>query len=221
MNLKSATVYTIIGISYFYLVRTIGTIIPDIFRVQDIAQGVQLLSLFAALAPLVFLAYFYKDYLRSEQVLLKNITVITLIGFSLIVFLHIRELFMVFPRMSSILYNFSPSLYQLVHSRQIPMFGSLISWVTSIAVFLFFVVFYRETARRNQVSLKNATLIAMVGSSLALLLRTISTIVSLSAGAFPIRTLISPIIITPVLVLSLLGILSIIYFLYTFYRAQV
>ncbi|MEJ2536957.1 MAG: hypothetical protein P8048_07880 [Calditrichia bacterium] len=44
MNLKSATVYTIIGISYFYLVRTIGTIIPDIFRVQDIAQGVQLLS---------------------------------------------------------------------------------------------------------------------------------------------------------------------------------
>ena len=118
MNLKSATVFTIVGICYFYLIRTINTVNPDMLRIQDIAQAVQLLSMIASLAPLVFLGYFYKDYIRREQVLLKYITLIAFIGFSLIVFLRIRDLFMVFPRMSSFLYNFSPTLYYWFKSYQ-------------------------------------------------------------------------------------------------------
>jgi len=220
MNLKSATVFTIVGICYFYLVRTINTVNPDMLRIQDIAQAVQLLSMIASLAPLVFLGYFYKDYIRREQVLLKYITLIAFIGFSLIVFLRIRDLFMVFPRMSSFLYNFSPTLYYWFKSYQMITIGSFITWMTSIAVLLFFAALYRELHRQRQFNLKIAVLLAIWGSSIAVLIRSISVMLQYYAGTIQLKNLVSSGIIFTTVAVSSLGLLAILYFLYAFYRVQ-
>jgi hypothetical protein len=220
MNLKSATMFTIVGICYFYLVRTINTINPDVLRIQDIAQAVKLLSMIASLAPLVFLGYFYKDYIRREQVLLKYITLIAFIGFSLIVILRIRDLFMVFPRMSLFLYNFSPTLYYWFESYQIITIGSFITWMTSIAVLLFFAALYRELYRQKQFNLKIAVLLAIWGSSIAVLIRSISVMLQYYAGTIQLKNLVSSGIILTTVAVSSLGLLAILYFLYAFYKVQ-
>lgn len=220
MNLKSATLFTIISICYFFIVRTVGTIIPNLFADKDVAQAVQLLSFIASLAPVVFLIYFYKDYTRKEQVLLKNTTIAAMTGSALLVLLYLRGLFIVFPRMSNSLYHFSPLIYSWVKSYHIEIFAPLIGWLSAIIYLLFFTALYRETFKNDVKSLRIASLVAILGSSVAVLIRSLSIFLQVFTKSIHSSFTFSPAFFLPFFILTLIGIISILYFLYTFYRIQ-
>ena len=160
MRLKKATLLAIIGISYTFVLKTIGTFLPDIFKNLIVAQSIQILSFLASLTIVFFFISFFKDYVEKEQINLKNATVMAIIGSSAVLLLHVKGLLLVFSR------YISP---YLVRSHYIE---SIIPWVSSILILFFFIIFYKEMLYEKEVRLKKAILLAIIGSSIAILLRT-------------------------------------------------
>jgi len=66
MNLKKLTLLAIIGIIYIFNFRTIGTLIPSIFRNPQVVKIAGILSLLATLTLVFFFISFYRDYVQSE-----------------------------------------------------------------------------------------------------------------------------------------------------------
>lgn len=60
MRLKRATLLAIIGISYAFVLRTIGTFLPDIFRNLIVVQFTQIMAFLASLT----IVFFFISFLR-------------------------------------------------------------------------------------------------------------------------------------------------------------
>jgi hypothetical protein len=69
-----------IGISYTFVLRTIGTFLPDLFRNVYIFRTVETLSVFAGLTVLIFYVAFYRDLIRNRFAGLKTPTILVIIG---------------------------------------------------------------------------------------------------------------------------------------------
>lgn len=220
MNLKKSSLLAIIGISYTFAQRTIGTFLPGLFKTPIVGQTTTLLSLLSTLTIVLFVIYFYKEYVQRDQQKLRNAALLAIIGLSAILLLQVRGLFHVFDRLSISLYNISQSLFRLVISRSIENYQPFIIWVSSIFILYFFFVFYREMLDTNQTTLKNATLFAVLGSALGALIRSFSLVIHLFfrevrwfhdvSGKFAI-------ILFPLFAFTFVTVL---YFFRTFYKTQ-
>ena len=156
MNLKKVTLFSIIGISYIFVSRTIVTFFPDIFINLIITKINTLLSLFASLAVVVFYIYFYKDYVHEKQITLKNASLFAIIGSFAVLLLFLKGFLFVF------------NLY-VFHSH---VFNIIAPFISSIFSLYFFIIFYRETTHNVQSNLKLAIFLAVIGSSISTLIRT-------------------------------------------------
>jgi len=165
MRLKKATLLAIIGISYAFILRTIGTFLPDIFKNLIVAQSIQILSFLASLTIVFFFISFYLDYVEQEQIKLKQASVLAIIGSSAMALVRIKGLLLVIFRRYISLYW----LHYLIRSDYI---GVVIPWVSSILILLFFIIFYKDILSQKKVELKIATLLAIIGSSISTLLLT-------------------------------------------------
>ena len=97
-------------------------------------------------------------------------------------FLYLRGLFMVFPDWSSPLYNTSPALFQMIQSPLLSENLPLIGWVSTM-IFLFFLIsFFSEVKSIENTPLKRATRHAIIGISILLSLQTILVAMQFFAG---------------------------------------
>ena len=202
-DLKSATLSVIIGISYIFVSRTIGTFLPDIFKNLLIAQISVIISFLASLTPVFFFISFYEGYVRKEQIQLKKASVLAVIGSSAMSLLHIKGLLLVFD-----IYVFP----YLVRSHFIE---PIVPLVSSIFILLFFIIFHKEERK-----LKKATLSAIIGSSIAVLLRTFILFNYLYSGKirwFSDLPRKITIILIPLFIFSFITVL---YFFLSFYKEQ-
>jgi len=160
MNLKKATLLAIIGISYTFILRTIGTFLPDIFKNLQVAQISVIMSFLASLTIVVFFTSFYESYVQKEQTKLKKASMLAIIGSCALLLLSIKGFLVVFN-----IHIFS----YLVKSNYIE---PIIPWVSSIFILLFFIIFYKEILYKEDMKLKNAAILAIIGSSIIALERT-------------------------------------------------
>jgi hypothetical protein len=208
MRLRRATLLAIIGISYTFALRTIGTFLPDIFRNLIVVQFTQIMSFLASLTIVFFFISFYKDYVERERIKLRNISILAIIGTSAMSLLHIKGLFIVF------------NVYTLSYLVKSHYIEAIIPWVSSIFILLFFIFFHKETLRKGDIKLRKATLSATIGSSIGTLERTFvlfNYFYSREVRWFSDLSRKIQIIFIPIFVFSFIAIL---YFFLSFYKEQ-
>jgi hypothetical protein len=159
-KLKHATLLVIIGISYSFLSRTIGTFLPAVFKNLLVAQVFAIMSILAGLTGVFFFISFYQEYVQKEQARLKQASVLAIVGSSAMLLLEVKGLVLIF--------NADTSSY-LAKAHFIE---PAVSWVSSILILLFFIVFYKAMLYRQGTKLPKAILSAVIGSSIAALVRT-------------------------------------------------
>lgn len=208
MRLRRATLLAIIGISYTFALRTIGTFLPDIFRNLIVVQFTQIMSFLASLTIVFFFISFYKDYVERERIKLRNISILAIIGTSAMSLLHIKGLFIVF------------NVYTLSYLVKSHYIEAIIPLVSSIFILLFFIFFHKETLRKGDKKLRKATLSATIGSSIGTLERTFvlfNYFYSREVRWFSDLSRKIQIIFIPIFVFSFIAIL---YFFLSFYKEQ-
>ena len=160
MSLNKATLSAMIGVSYIFISRTIGSFFPAVFRNLAAAKIAVILSLLASIAVFVFYVSFYQTYVQKGQKLLKNASLLVIIGSLAVALLYLKGLLLIYD----------------VHIFPYPdssrYFESIIPWISAVFFLLFFISFYRETLHKVGKSLSRAALLAIIGSSVATLLRT-------------------------------------------------
>lgn len=164
MSLRKATLLAIIGTCYIFALRTTATFFPDLFRILIVAQVAQITSLLASLTLVLFFVSFLANYVEKDQVELKRASVLALIGSAAMLLIQVKGLLLVFSRFIS-----PDLLWSLQRSHYI---GAIVPWASSILTLVFFVVFYKEMLRSEQPKLREASVIAIIGSSLGTLLLT-------------------------------------------------
>ncbi len=153
MRLKKATLSVVIGISYVFALRVIGTFFPTIFTHPSITKVTGIISLLASLAMVVFFIYLYKDYLRQEQTKLRAVTILVVLVSLVGLLTQIRDLSITFK------VNVLPYSVMIHHYIEtiVPLFGA-------IFILIFFVVFYQEISGKELVKLKKATFLAIIAA---------------------------------------------------------
>jgi hypothetical protein len=206
--LKKATLLVIIGISYLFLSRVLGTILPDIFRNILVARVNVVISFHAGLAMLFFFVSFFREYIQKEQVALRRASAMAIIGSSAMLLLLTKALIVV------------------LNSR---LFTDTIGWrymdilipaASSILVLFFFIGFFRETGRQEQAELRRAAQWAAIGSAISVLVQAIvllnyvlsSRIVLLSDFRGPIMIALAPLVV--------FSFITFFYFFLVFYKEQ-
>jgi len=159
--LKKATLFSMIGISYIFLLRAIGAFYPQFFRKNILlVQLTELLLFLAILSVVFFFLFFLKDYVFKEQIKLKNVTVLALAASIAMLLVHLKGLIMVFN--VKVFFFFF-----ILHSIE-----PIVPWINSILIITFFIVFYKNLDR-EQTILKKSIFLAAFGSALMVFVRSL------------------------------------------------
>jgi hypothetical protein len=208
MDLKRVTLLAIIGLCYTFVVRTAGTFFPGLFGNLTAAQANGVLLLLASLSAVLFFAYFLKYYVHEEQKELMKGVVMAIVGSSLMSLLLLKGLL-------PILDDFT--FHNLAGSHIIE---PIVAWVSALLVLFFFIIFHREMIHRGPVNLRIAAFWAVLGSSVGLLLRTLTLFIytgSVEARWFSDFPIFMQVVFLPVFAFSFL---TLFYFFFSFYREQ-
>ena len=158
MRLRTATLLAITAFTYIFIIKTIGTVFPFIALVSIYVKITETLSLIASFALVYFYVIFYKDYVQKEQTKLRIATSLAVIIIVLSMSIEVIRLLQVFD------VTFIPATSKIRHTEVIvPLAGAL-------TMLFFFVSFYNENLFENQMNLKKATSLAIVGASAFVLL---------------------------------------------------
>jgi hypothetical protein len=208
MNLKKATLLAIIGLCYTFVVRTAGTFFPELFRNLTAAQVNGMLLLLASLTAVLFFAYFLKYYVHEEQKELATGAVLAIIGSSLMSLLLLKGLLPILDD------------YTFHNLAGVHYIEPIVPWVSAILILLFFIIFHKEMIRRGPMQLRKAAFWAVIGSSVGLLLRTLTLFIyvgSREARWFSDFPIFMQVVLLPVFAFSFL---ALVYFFLSFYREQ-
>jgi len=164
MNLKKATLFTMVGISYIFLSRTLATIMPAFFTNLQLAKTNAMLSLLASLAPLLFYYLFYKEYfsgqkesLDKRQLMLKNAALFAFIGSLAGTFLFLKEFLQIAT---------NPG-----RAAGHGYFEIIAPWLSALFALFFYYAFSRSEKQKVSKRLITATYIALTGAGLAVMIR--------------------------------------------------
>jgi len=160
MSLNRATLSAMIGITYIFISRALGTFFPGLFRNLAAAKIAVTLSVLAGIAVLVFYVSFYQTYVQKRQKLLKNASLLAIIGSLAGALLYLKGLLLIY------------NVHIFPYPDSSRYFESITPWISAVFLLLFFIAFYRETLHKVSKSLSVAALLAIIGFSIAALLRT-------------------------------------------------
>lgn len=217
MNLKKATTLAIIGVSYIFASRTIGTLTPGIFQNLLVTQINVILSILASLTFVYFYVLFLIKYLQPDQIRMKRATVFAIIGSAAMSLLFLKGIFLVFGFIRVNLYEVSPNLIGMIRTSSIE---PVIPLLSSIFMLFFFAIFHQEIQRSVRSILKTATLLAAIGTAISVALQAFTFFSFIFAGQpswlseFPIKM---AIILLPLVAFS---VFTSLYFYIAFYKTQ-
>ena len=207
IKLKKLTLLVVIGISYIFILKTVGSIFPGIFIGKLIlVKLTNLLSFLAVLATVMFFYDFYCEYVQKEQRRLKNATILAIIGSVAMLFIHLKTLLFIFNLV------ISPNLFRSLHA------GAVIPWVDSILILIFFIVLYKSILGKEKVRLEKAALFAIIGSCLSMFIRTVVLFYYFSYGNVMWFSDLPRNLMIIFIPIYTLGFIATIYFFLTFYK---
>lgn len=207
--LRMATILTIIGVSYSFILKAFWTIFPKLFLVSGVRQTSTILNLLSSLFVVVFFVTFLRGYIRKENIKLKAVSVLALTGVSILSLLQMKSVMLAFRS------DLPPRLLQFLSSISI---DPVIPWVSSLCMFIFFLRFHEQTSRAGEEALLKAKKLAIIGSGLSVLIHTFVIanykIYPSFRYSFDLNLYIT-MIATPFVIVSFVFVL---YFYITFYR---
>ncbi len=163
-RLKQTTLLAILATAYFFILRTMGTVFPDLFSSQTILQTASVLSLLFCLALMFFFVTFKRTYIEDNQKTLRRSTNWAIAGYLAMSCVYASEFLNIFH------INF---LSDILNSRLIEAAKPVIPWLSAVFVLVFFLTFYKENIRDKQNTLRHPKLFSIWGGALSLVLRTI------------------------------------------------
>ncbi len=161
MKLKRATLAAIIAICVLFVSKTLATFFPDAFKQLGVARITLTLSTLASLAIVYFYYLFYRDYARVDHPALRKVSLLAAIGAGAIALLYIKGFMLVFD------------LYVTRFLLQSHLLESIVPWLASIISLVFFIVYLNETPGLEKPRLKKAIRLAVIGSAVGIIERTI------------------------------------------------
>jgi len=167
MKLKTSILLAMVGISYIFISRALGTFIPELFMPSGVSRINVILSVLAVLAYLFFYMQMYRFYaLPGEPVLkdgtgrLRNAVITAMVSVLLILPIFIKGIFIVYGVTAWRLFNPQPAL------------ETILLLASALGALYFAVVFYDETMKKISESFSSAAKLAIVGASVTLVMRT-------------------------------------------------
>lgn len=207
-RLKYATIGALIGVTYIFVMRTISTILPGLFRNLTIVQIITITSLIASIVILLFFIIFYGHYVQKEQVRLAGATLLSILGRCGMLLLHIKTLLRLF------------SIYVLTSFVYTYHFlDRFLPWISSLFTFVFFYIFYRELASSSNTQLRSATLLAAIGALVITLMQTFFMLHYLFARNVIALTEIPQVVSIVLYVVLVLNFCAMLFFFISFYRS--
>ena len=162
MRLQKATSAAIIALIYIFLSRLLGTFFPEFFQDLTVAKINTLLILLSYTGLLFFSICFLMDYVQPRQNDLKNGAIILTIAISIITILQIKNVISVFLS------------YRYAFLAQRFLIEPIAAWVATVMSLVFLIIFYRHYT--NGKKLKNAIGLAIAGSAIGLIPRTLTSL---------------------------------------------
>ena len=169
MDLKKATILAISATIYTILLKAAHFIFPGLFRFSLVIKTTNILMLGAIFALLLFLIYFYKDYVKPDQKNLKVVTLVALLWQSIFLLLRLKILLLLFPKSGVSFYSVFPSLYKFLTSPSIKNYSFTASWIGSIIFLTFFIIYFNELKNSPQTRLFKATFYMIIISAISFL----------------------------------------------------
>jgi hypothetical protein len=160
ITLRRATALAMIGISYAFVMRTIGTFLPDLFRNVYIFRTVETLSFFAGLAVLVFYVVFYRDFLRARYSGLGTPAILVIAVTAAMLVLRMRYL---------------ARIFNVRGMARIPgqrILDVTVPWLATALTLVFFVALHYALRRGRAARLARAAAFNIAGLFVSLLMRT-------------------------------------------------
>ena len=177
MTLKKATLIALIGLCLNLIIKIINTIFPQIVWFPIAAQIITILSVFITASLLLFILYFYKQYLTEDTALLREPTLFLIFMVFIILLLRLKGVLQVLPKLQTPVYNISPGLYGFLLDNSIGRFSPIISGVYALSLLVFFSTLYGVFRGKKSPQLQTATRWAVFGSVLNFLLCTLNILV--------------------------------------------
>ncbi len=212
MNLKKITFLTIIGISYTFILKLLGTFIPNMFAKLITAQITSILYLLASITILLFFLSFNRNYVKKEQIKLKQTSVLAIIGVCAMIIVNLKFLFLVFDKYSAIYLISSLVKYHFIEV--------VLPWVSSVCILIFFLTFYYDIHSEAQSKLEKPILFAVIGQSIITLILTFTFGFYLNQGLIKRLSDLSNMIMIILIPTVIFSYLFILYFFSAFYKEQ-
>jgi hypothetical protein len=190
----------------------LGTAFPEWFTILAVARTAQVLSVLSAAAMIIFFIVMYRESRASGKSRLATASMLGIIGSCAGLLVTLKGFVLVFPGW------FSPYMVGgLIATHTIEV---LLPWVSGVLFLYFILVFWEGTRSTGTVTLRNASLAAVVGSAFGVLVATavlLNWLITRDAAFIGELAGQAAIIVLPLLMLSALAVL---YFFLVFHREQ-
>lgn len=209
MDLKRATLLVIIGMCCTFVLRFLGTVVPDglgSLFVSRVAVAVYMLS---GVAVVLFFAYFHREYVRENQPDLRNAASLAAIGAAASLLIHLKGVWLVFG------IRLLPGAFIMSHWMEMlfPVFG------LATALY-FFVILRREAVASADALVARASRFAIIGYVIFLVMQAVTILNFLATGQFRWLSEHSRTVSFAIFPFLLVGFVAILYFFVTFYKAR-
>ncbi|MDP8220114.1 MAG: hypothetical protein P9X26_02120 [Candidatus Stygibacter frigidus] len=209
MNLKNITLYAILGYSYFFIMRAVGTIFPAT-NYNETWMIIELsLNFIANLGITLFFLYLLKEFIKDDEYSLMNSTVAAFLGSLSILLLKALN-------------GFS-SLISVPIDHTIPgrYMVNMVTWIQGFIIVIFFVNFSSNLCKIKSLKLCKPVLWGLWGIIVSFILHSINLLnyyyYSVNGEIF--IDLRRNHYILPGIILIIFSYLSLIYFLIMFYKS--
>lgn len=164
-RLEIATLLAIFGISYTFILKTAGTYFPQIISNVFLVRGNVILFFLASAAVFFFFLTFYREYVKKDQIKLKNGTILALIGSSILLL----------TRFLSLIYVFNIRKF-FVTDRMLTAIEVTVPLILGICILNFFYSFLRELSEKEGKVLKKPLFFATIGAGVFAVLQALAWI---------------------------------------------
>ncbi len=207
--LKTATLAAIFGVSYTFLMRTLGSLFPGMFSNYLAARVNSILFLLGGVLVVFFYVCFYREYVKDDRKRLKTAALWTVIAGAGTLLASIVGPVAVFTGVNLSLYS---GVKELVF---------LLFWFYSAILLFFFVTLHKDVSKNGPNGLKKPVLFAAAGAGLFLIRETLSLLFLLgllgTAAQWSDKQTVVLWIAFPIIAF---GFFSYLYFLVSFYKEQ-
>ena len=178
MNLKKTIVIVFTGIIYMVILKLSKFLFPGAFNSILVIKTVHILSFLSGISVILFGMYFMKEVNGKDNLKLNLAVFLAMIGPIYYTCRHIAGILIKFNGLSLKVYDFSPGLHQAISSFSVSSYSQFIFWLSSIFVFSFFYLLYKNLSTGFD-GLSKAIRFVLYGTILTVVFRSFSLFVYL------------------------------------------